>query len=103
MRVLRLSMSNRATKKKPTWTNTLRHSTTSAYSLTGHQAQPGYPLFSHPIFALTVHQSQRGNVHCNVHSTQSMSATALYDVSGTKAIGLSSGAVSNPIRTSLGS
>jgi hypothetical protein len=35
-------------KKKPTWPNTLGHSTTSAYSLTDPPARPGYPLFSHP-------------------------------------------------------
>jgi hypothetical protein len=35
-------------KKKPTWPNTLKYSTTSAYSLTDPPARPGYPLFSRP-------------------------------------------------------
>lgn len=35
-------------QKKPTWQNTLRCSTTSAYSLTSHPAQPGCPSPSHP-------------------------------------------------------
>lgn len=34
-------------KKNPTWRNALRHSTTSAYSLTGPRCGE-YPLISHP-------------------------------------------------------
>jgi hypothetical protein len=33
-----------ASKKKPTWPNTARHSTTSAYSLTSPPAQTGLPF-----------------------------------------------------------
>jgi hypothetical protein len=35
-------------KKKPTWWNTRRHSTTSAYSSTGPPARPGCPSSSFP-------------------------------------------------------
>src|SRR5258708_5916995 len=35
-------------EKKPTWWNTLRYSTTSAYSLTDPPVRPGYPSSSHP-------------------------------------------------------
>ncbi len=35
-------------KKKPTWPNALRHSTTSAYSSTGPPARPGCPSSSRP-------------------------------------------------------
>jgi hypothetical protein len=38
----------RRRRKKPTWRNALRHSTTSAYSLTSPSAQPSCPLSSHP-------------------------------------------------------
>ena len=40
--------------KKPTRQNTLRSSTTSAYSLTSLPARPGCSLFSHPIFSYSV-------------------------------------------------
>ena len=39
---------------KPTWRNTRRYSTTSAYSLTNPPARPGCSLFSHPTFSLEV-------------------------------------------------
>ena len=38
----------RRKRKKPTWRNTLRYSTTSAYSLTSPPARPGCSLSSHP-------------------------------------------------------
>src|SRR5579862_1704045 len=40
------------TKKKPTWRNTRRYSTTSAYSLTSLPARPGCPQSSHPTISL---------------------------------------------------
>ncbi len=43
-----LGSSRRQVQKKPTWQNTRRRSTTSAYSSTGRPAGPGYPLSSHP-------------------------------------------------------
>ncbi len=39
-------------QKKPTWPNTRRHSTTSAYSSTGLPARPGCPSPSHPTSKL---------------------------------------------------
>src|SRR5437870_7822660 len=39
-------------QKKPTWWNAERHSTTSAYWLTGLPAPPGCPSSSHPTFKL---------------------------------------------------
>ena len=35
-------------QKKPTWRNTRRYSTTSAYSSTSRPARPGCSLYSHP-------------------------------------------------------
>ena len=46
---LRLSRKSESKlQKKPTWPNTLRHSTTSAYSLTSLPAKSGCSLSSHP-------------------------------------------------------
>jgi hypothetical protein len=39
-------------KKKPTWSNTKRYSTTSAYSLTSPPARPDRPLSSHPTTSI---------------------------------------------------
>jgi hypothetical protein len=39
-------------QKKPTWQNTRRHSTTSAYSSTRPPAGPGCSLSSHPTISL---------------------------------------------------
>ena len=47
---------HRKRKKKPTWQNTQRHSTTSAYLLTSPPDQPGCPLPSRPttcVYGLT--------------------------------------------------
>ena len=46
--------SKTASKKKPTWWNTLRHSTTSAYSSTSPPVRPGCPLSRHPTICVQV-------------------------------------------------
>ena len=43
---------HRQERKKPTWRNTRRYSTTSAYSLTSPSAHPGCSLSSHPTTSL---------------------------------------------------
>jgi hypothetical protein len=40
------------TQKKPTWRNTLKYSSTSAYSLTSPLAQPACSLPSHPATSI---------------------------------------------------
>src|SRR5207237_3555619 len=46
-------------KKKPTWWNTLRYSTTSAYSLTSPPARPGCSSSSHPTTSIDIYRSVR--------------------------------------------
>src|SRR5688572_33069551 len=45
-------------QKKPTWSRTLRHSTTSAYLLTSLPARPGCASFSLPITWASLYGSQ---------------------------------------------
>ena len=47
-----LDHGGRHEQKKPTWRNTRRYSTTSAYSSTSPPARPGCSLSSHPTIAL---------------------------------------------------
>src|SRR5207247_10663527 len=49
---LRPSGTNESKKKKPTWSNTLRYSTTSAYSSTGPPARPSCPSPRHPTYSI---------------------------------------------------
>ena len=59
----------RQEQKKPTWRNTLRYSTTSAYSLTNPPEVPGCPSPSHPTTALEKPRSSIAQVfHCCKHT-----------------------------------